>query len=119
MTSDLLDVTRSIYGLVLASDQASTIAPQSDDEKAPAKDKAGNDGGPEEAKKSGTEETAKGGEAGKSGEKGANKPPAPPKPVHVDPAGIEDRAVALPLPAARYQSLAAGQDSTFYFPRAT
>ena len=36
MTSDLLSPSRNVYAVVLAADQASPIAPESDDEKTPA-----------------------------------------------------------------------------------
>ena len=39
MTSDLLSPMRNIYAVVLAADQASPIAPESDDEKTPAEAK--------------------------------------------------------------------------------
>jgi tricorn protease len=35
MSSDEFDVTRSVYGLALAADTASPVAPQSEDEKSP------------------------------------------------------------------------------------
>jgi tricorn protease len=114
MTSDLLNVTRNIYALVLASDQASPIAPESDDEKLPGKDNKDKDSNNHgEAKKTG--EDAKAAEPAKDNGKADN---APPKPVRVDLAGIEDRVVALPLPPSHYESLTAGKDNTLYFTEA-
>jgi tricorn protease len=111
MTSDLLSPVRSVYALVLAADQASPIAPESDDEKTPAethaKAKENADATPageaSEAKEADKDKTA------------AAKPPAPPKPVHVDLAGIEGRIVALPLPVASYDQLTAGKPGVLYF----
>jgi tricorn protease len=110
MTSDLLYPVRSVYAVVLAADQASPIAPESDDEKTPAE--------AHEKKKENTDATPAG-EASETkeedkGKATAPKPPAPPKPVKVDLAGIENRIVALPLPAANYGALTAGKPGTLY-----
>ncbi|WP_158942286.1 S41 family peptidase [Granulicella sp. S190] len=109
MTSDLLYPNRSVYALVLASDQASPIAPESDDEKTPAET--------HEKAKENTDATPAG-EAteAKEEEKGKTtaKAPTPPKPVKIDLANIESRIVALPLPAANYESLTAGKPGTLY-----
>jgi tricorn protease len=111
MTSDLLFPVRSVYALVLAADQASPIAPESDDEKTPAETH-------EKAKENADATPA--GEAGETKEADKDKAavakvPTPPKPVHVDLAGIESRIVALPLPAANYGGLAAGKPGVLYF----
>jgi tricorn protease len=107
MTSDLLTPVRSVYALVLAADQASPIAPESDDEKTPeevkAKAKEDTDSTPAgEAKESEKDKPA------------ASKTPPPPKPVRVDLAGIESRIVALPLPTADYTALVAGKPGVLY-----
>ncbi len=91
MSSDEHDVTRSVYAAVLAADGASPVAPESDEEKSSETPK------PEASK-------ADGGKAAK---------PAP-KPVKVDLAGLGDRIVALPIPAAGYLDLAAGKPGTLY-----
>ncbi len=91
MSSDEHEVTRSVYAAVLAADGASPVAPESDEEK-----------GPEAAKAEGNKP------------EGAKGPKAPPKPVKVDLAGIEDRIVALPIPAAGYVDLTAGKTGTLY-----
>jgi len=110
MTSDLLYPVRNIYALVLAADQASPIAPESDDEKTPAE---------AHDKKKENADATPAGEASESKEedkgKAAPKPPAPPKPVKIDLAGIENRIVALPLPTANYDALTAGKPGTLYF----
>ena len=105
MTSDLYRVTSNIYAITLAADAASPIAPELEDEKAPAEDKAGekNDGGEKGAE---TKEA--------SADEKAHTKPAP-KPVKVDLAGIEKRIVAMPLPASVYTGLAAGLKGSIYF----
>ena len=100
MTSDLYQVTSNIYALVLASNQASPIAPELEDEKPAEKD---------EAKK---EEPKKDGE-GKGDEKTAAAKAAV-KPIRVDLQGIEWRIVALPLPAESYYGLATGLKGSLY-----
>ena len=104
MTSDLLSPTRSLYAVVLASDQASPIAPESDDEKTPA-----------EAREKTKENADAAPPAEGERRQGAAKPAAPPKPVKVDLTGIEDRIVALPLPAGDYLELVAGKTGVLYF----
>ena len=111
MTSDLLSPLRNIYAVVLAADQASPIAPESDDEKTPAEAK--------EKAKENTDATPAG--EATEGEKphtAAAKTQTPPKPVRIDLAGIENRIVALPLPAGDYLALAAGKPGTLYFRQA-
>jgi tricorn protease len=110
MSSDAFDVTRSVYGLALAMDTASPIAPQSEDEKTPdAKDKK--DSGGEHADQDKSDAAKKSDEAGKQEKtEKAEKP----KPVKVDLERLEDRAVALPLPATGYTDLAAGKEGTLY-----
>jgi tricorn protease len=113
MTSDLYQVRSTIYALALAADQASPIAPELDDEKAPgskqAKPKDGDEGArtdePEPAKQAGRKPATDRGPAA-----------APPVPAtKVDLNGIESRVVALPLPAAAYVALAAGTHGSLYF----
>jgi tricorn protease len=105
MTSDLLSPSRNVYGLVLAADQASPIAPESDDEKTPAQAKE---------KAAENADATPAGE-GKEGARGGARPPTPPKPVKVDLDGIESRIVPLPLPAADYLDLEAGKAGVLYF----
>ena len=106
MSSEAFNVTRSVYGLALAADTASPIAPQSEDEKSPdAKDKK--DSGDEHADKDKADAAKKSGEADK--EEKAEKAEKP-KPVKIDLDHLEDRAVALPLPSGEYSGLAAGKE---------
>ena len=113
MTSDLLDVTRNIYATVLAADQASPVAPSSDDEKAP--------GAKDADAKNHPGETTKGGDAKDAGKEPSEKPKTetPVKPIRVDLEGIQQRIVALPLPAKNYQLLQAGKDNSLYFAEVT
>jgi tricorn protease len=112
MTSDLLSPTRNIYAVVLAADQASPIAPESDDEKTPAEAR-------DKAKE--TTDATPAGEA-KEGERTAHnaaaKPQTPPKPVKIDLAEIQNRIIALPLPTADYIDLTAGKPGFLYFRQA-
>ncbi len=113
MTSDLYSVTRNIYAVVLASDQASPVAPESDDEKTPAEvmEKAKENADATPAGEAAKAKTA----AGKTDTEARPAAPAPPRPTRVDLAGIESRVVALPLPAAVYTTLSAGKPGTLYF----
>ena len=86
MTSDEHEVTRSVYLIVLPNDIQSPLAPESDEEK------------PAEAKPT---------PEGKKAE-------APPKPVRIDFDKLEQRTVAIPIPARAYLSLTAGKAGVFY-----
>lgn len=99
MTSDEHEVTRSIYLIVLPNNIASPLAPQSDEEKggAPAEENGG------------------GGRGGRGGGRGGNAPEAPPKPVRIDFDKIQQRILALPMPARPYTMLATGKAGTLYF----
>jgi tricorn protease len=121
MTSDLYEVRSNIYAIVLSADQASPVAPELDDEKAPgskqAKEKEGDDGARSE------EAVAAKGVSGKQTDAGAapaasTAAPAAARPVpptKVDLNGIEARVAALPLPSAAYVALAAGTHGSLYF----
>jgi len=110
MSSDAFGVTRSVYGLALAADTPSPIAPQNEDEKKPgAKDKKDSSDERPDMDKS---DAAKQPDEGDKPEK-AEKPEKP-KPVKIDLEHLEDRAVALPLPPASYAGLTAGKEGTLY-----
>jgi tricorn protease len=79
MTSDEHQVTRNVYALVLPSDVMSPVAPESDEEKA---------GEPKPEAKNADTAT---------------------RPVSIDFAGIEQRIVALPIPARDYAALVSGK----------
>jgi tricorn protease len=125
MTSDAFVVTRSVYALALAADTVSPIAPQSEDEKLPEardkdKDKEKKDSGDEHGDKDKSNDAkkddAKKDDARKSDTDRPEKTEKPekPKPVKIDLEHLQDRAVALPLPATGYTALAAGKDGTLY-----
>jgi len=102
MTSDEHDVTRSVYLAVLPNNIPSPLAPESDEEGAPRP--AGENGG------------GGGGRGGRGGGGGgaAAAAEAPPKPVRIDFDKIEQRIIALPLPARNYTDLAAGRAGQVY-----
>jgi len=97
MTSDEHQVTRNIYLMVLANNVASPLTPESDEEKDPGA----------------APEPGTGGRGGRGG--GAAAANTPPKPVRVDFDKIEQRIVALPLPAGSYASLATGRAGFVYY----
>jgi tricorn protease len=107
MTSDLYQVTQNLYAVTLASSEASPVAPQLDDEKAPGA-----------KSKDSTDEPSKDSKDDKDTRDSTDsnpKPPPPPKPVKVDLAGIETRIVALPPPAGVYTNLQTGLKGSLYF----
>ena len=118
MSSDEFDVTRSVYGLALAADTASPVAPQAEDEKTPearekdAKDKKGPDEDADKGKDKDKSDTAKKSDDGDTHEK--TEKVEKPKPVKIEVEHLEDRAVALPLPVTSYTGLAAGKEGTLY-----
>ncbi|MBV9930807.1 MAG: PD40 domain-containing protein [Alphaproteobacteria bacterium] len=112
MTSDLYRPNWSVYAVALAEGTRSPVAPELNDEKNPAEAAA--------AARDAADKTP----AGRK--KDAKPAPVPaPKPVtRIDLAGlgpeaIARRTVALPLPAANYQSLQSGKPGTLYLLRAS
>jgi tricorn protease len=81
--------TRSVYVLVLAEDQPSPLAPESDEEKAEPPAKKDDAAGP------------------KPGDKKA-------EPVRIDPDDVRQRILALPIPAHNYARLLAAQAGTLF-----
>jgi tricorn protease len=124
MSSDAFDVTRSVYGLALAADTVSPVAPQSEDEKPPdardkEKDKKDSDDEHADTDKSddSKKDDAKKNDAKKSDD--ADKPEKTEKsekskPVKIDLEHLQDRAIALPLPPRDYTGLAAGKEGILY-----
>ncbi len=86
-------VTRTVYVVVLTKDQPSPLAPESDDEKG------------EEAKKEGS------GAADK--DKAAKKDKEPVK-VQIDFERINQRILAMPIPARNYLGLSAGKEGELF-----
>jgi tricorn protease len=106
MSSDEHEVTSSIYLVVLPNNIASPLAPESDEEgmtPAPA------EGG------------GRGGRGGRGGAGGGSAAAAnePPKPVRIDFDKIQDRIIALPLPAGRYLGLTTGKAGMLYIEEAS
>src|SRR5205085_8828485 len=93
--------TRSVYLLVLDKSLPSPLAPESDEEKDKAKDKADDDD-KEKADKPAGDKTA---------------PKA--KPIKVDLGDVGQRALALPLPARNYLNLQAGKAGFIYLTAAS
>jgi tricorn protease len=113
MSSDVHDVTRSVYLIVLPNDVASPLAPESDEEKAP-------DAKSDEKAKADEGETAesKAGENKPAGER-RSRPDAPPKPVRIDFDKLLQRTVALPIPSRAIQLLASGKAGVIYIIEST
>ncbi len=104
-------VSRSIYLAVLSKDDPSPFAPESDEEK-PAEEKPAGD------RPAAEKPPAEKPPAEKPGEKPAAAPGGPPKPgeaaskavtVKIDPEGLLQRILAMPMPARRYVGLQAGK----------
>ncbi|MDE2447957.1 MAG: PDZ domain-containing protein, partial [Gammaproteobacteria bacterium] len=98
MTSLDRPITRSAYVATLQANTASPLAPQDSFEKA----------------QSGAGETK---ESGKPGAQPGKKP-QPPQPMAIDFAGLQARAVPLPIPPANYVDLGAGKAGTLFLARA-
>jgi tricorn protease len=93
MSSQQRPVSRSVYVAVLDSTLPSPLAPQSDEEKEAARESEEKEGGDEGAKKDGKEEPAR---------------------VRIDFDGIDQRILALPIPARNYVQLAAGKEGVLF-----
>ncbi|MDD5562656.1 MAG: PDZ domain-containing protein [Thermoanaerobaculaceae bacterium] len=101
MTSIGHPVTRSVYAAVLAKDVPSPIPPQSDEEKGKDADKEEKDAAaPADGKK--VDAKTKDGKT-----EAAAK-------VEIDFAGLDQRIVALPIPAKNYRGLWAGKEGALY-----
>jgi len=94
------DPTYGVYVAVLKADDATPFAPESDEEAAEDKKK-------DEDKKKGKDK-----EKGKG--EGDEEKDEKPIEVKIDFEGIERRIVALPMPAARYQSTLAGPEGSLF-----
>jgi tricorn protease len=126
MSSDEFEVTRSLYGIALAADAASPIAPQEEDEKTPEarakdakekKDHDDEDANKDKDKDKDKDDTERSDDARKADDEDKaekKEKPEKPKPVKIDLVHLEDRAVALPLPAGGYTGLTAGKEGALY-----
>ena len=119
MSSDEFEVTRSVYGLALAADTASPVAPLEEDEKTPdarekdAKEKKDSDD--EDADKDKDKDKSDAAKKPDEEDKHEKKEkPEKPKPVKIDLAtsgGSRRRASAA---GGRYTDLTAGKEGTLY-----
>jgi tricorn protease len=94
MSSQAVQSTRSVYVIVLNKEDASPLAPESDDEKA------------EEAKKDAAKDTAKKDDKDSKKEEEVK--------VKIDLDGIGQRVLALPIPARNYAGLDAGKTGVLF-----
>ncbi len=99
--------TRAVYAAVLRADLPSPIPPESDDEKIDEK-KPEKDG-----KGAAKEETKKGGKEEKAADEKKDEKKEPEK-VTIDFDGLDQRIVALPIEAQRYQGLFTGKEGTLF-----
>ena len=99
-------VSSNAYIVVLSKDLPSPLPPQSDDEKAKDENKPTSD----EAKKPGDQAGEKKDETAGKEKKEEKKPPV----VKVDFDGIDQRILALPVPARNYVDLQAGKEGVIY-----
>lgn len=116
MTSDLYNVTSTIYSLALSGKTLSPLAPESDDEKAAAEVK--------EKAKENADVTPAGATAQENKEATQHptlpQKPAAPKTTEIDIAGANLETIALrmaplPLPPRNYSELSTGKPGTIYF----
>jgi tricorn protease len=110
-------VTRSVYAVVLRNDQPSPLAPESDEEKVQPEKKDDAKAADTPADQAGDKKAE---EPKPEDQKAADKKPegAPakkaPEPVRIDLDGIDQRVVALPIPARDYIDVQAGKGNLIY-----
>ncbi|MBP7043582.1 MAG: PD40 domain-containing protein [Chloroflexi bacterium] len=105
MSSYERPVQSSLYVVVLSHDTPSPLAPESDDEPANEK-KSPDETNADEAKNGGDEQDQK--------EKKQNGQKKPPVEVKIDLGKMDQRILALPLPAREFRSLQAANGKLFY-----
>ncbi len=104
------------YLAVLAKGVASPLARESDEEQAPAEMQQ--DSPQRKGVKSSEGAETNGEETGETEERNAKKTPPKPVAVKVDPDGLAERILALPLTAGVYSDLQPGKPGQLYFRRA-
>ncbi|HEY8462248.1 MAG TPA: PDZ domain-containing protein, partial [Blastocatellia bacterium] len=105
--------TRSVYAAVLRNDIPSPLAPESDEEKVAEEKKDGEAGKQAEGEKKPDEKS--GAAPSQAGAAGAQKPPAKKEePTRIDLEGIDQRVIALPIPARDYAGLTVGKANAIY-----
>ncbi len=107
--------TRSVYAIVLRNDAPSPLAPESDEEKVAEEKKDAATAGQGDASKE-NEKKPDAPTANATTANGAARPPAKkdPDPVKIDLEGIDQRIVALPIPARNFAGLVAGKANLIY-----
>jgi tricorn protease len=107
--------TRSVYAVVLRNDTPSPLAPESDEEKV-AEEKTTEKAGEKKDEAKPEEKKADAPTAGAPTGPGGARPPAKkePDPVRIDLDGIDQRTVALPIPARNYVALEVGKANWIY-----
>src|SRR5262249_55239583 len=95
-------MTRNVYVIVLAADQPSPLAPESDEEKAELK---------KEADKAAAEKKE---DKDKADAKKEAKEKKEPVKVRIDLDGLSQRILSLPVPAQNYQQLVAGKPGILF-----
>ncbi|MBV9182744.1 MAG: PD40 domain-containing protein, partial [Acidobacteria bacterium] len=120
MSGDARPVTRSLYVLVLAKDLASPLAPESDEEKVKEEVKAEKQ---EQSRPSGKNSSAADArkpeekdkkDKDKDDKKEDQKQEQKPVVVKLDMADIDQRILALPMPAKNYLNLLAGKSGVLF-----
>jgi tricorn protease len=106
MTSLQHPVTRSVYVMVLKKDEASPLAPESDEEKAKEPEKAD-----KQADSSQSKDKSEAKDQGKEGEKAKEEKAVK---VDIDMENISQRILGLPIPARNYNGLFAGKTGVLY-----
>ncbi|MBZ5655661.1 MAG: PDZ domain-containing protein [Acidobacteriia bacterium] len=104
MTSLLHPVTRSVYVMVLKKDEASPLAPESDEEKGKEAEKA-------DADKKSEKDKSKDKDADKDKEKTKEEKQVT---VEIDLENISQRILALPIPPRNYYGLRAGKAGVLF-----
>src|SRR4029077_18550284 len=107
-------VTRSVYVAVLAKDQASPLAPESDEGKGKEEKKEDKDKGkeaPKDAKDNSADKESKGADKDKEKEKDKKEEPVV---VKIDFEGLSQRILALPIPARNYVNLSVGKTGVLF-----
>jgi tricorn protease len=114
MSSLAHPVTRSVYVAVLSKDEASPLAPESDEEKIKEAKKAEEEKDKQEAKSKGKPVKVQPGDEKTADEKKDDKKKEEPVVVKIDLDAIGQRIVALPIPAKNYLSLSAGKTGILF-----
>jgi tricorn protease len=108
-------VTRSVYLIVLRKDQPSPLAPESDEEKAADESKPDPDKAPAAKQDDKADEPVNPEEKAKAQDaKAASSARAEAVNVRVDAESMDQRILALPIPAQNYSRLAAGKAGVIF-----